>query len=62
MATLLQTKADVKLLRANGIVLSTGKDEKQVLEFVRYLEIALSSDVRMPNDLSDLSEKIRAHI
>ncbi|XP_078149695.1 UPF0481 protein At3g47200-like [Carex rostrata] len=60
---LLPTKADVKLLRANGIVPSTGIDEKEVLSSLQRLkgDDVDFNNVRMPNDLNILSEKVREH-
>lgn len=63
MKSLLQTKADVKLLQKNGIVQNTMKGEEDVLSFLHDVGHFLVDEVRacIPDDLDSLSEKVIEH-
>lgn len=63
MRSLLQTKADVKLLQKNGIVQNTMKGEEDVLSFLHDVGHFLVDEVRacIPHDLDSLSEKVIEH-
>jgi Plant protein of unknown function len=63
MKSLLQTKADVKLLQKNGILQNTLKGEQDILNFVHDMATYLVENLNscIPDDLHSLSEKVTEH-
>jgi Plant protein of unknown function len=63
MKSLLQTKADVKLLQKSSILQNTLKGEQDILTFVHNMPIVLVENLNdcMPDDLNSLSEKVIKH-
>ena len=61
LVCLLQKEADVRLLRAKGIIPSTRNDEKDVLGYVQQFKTLLHDNAIMTNDLDILSKKVMAH-
>jgi len=60
MARLLQSEADVKLLRKRGILMHTQKTDKEIVDFFRGLRDEYA-DTCLPDDLLDLCKEVAAH-
>ncbi|KXG20237.1 hypothetical protein SORBI_3010G174300 [Sorghum bicolor] len=60
MARLLQSEADVKLLRKRGILVHTQKSDKEIVDFFRGLRDEYA-DTCLPDDLLRLCKQVAAH-
>ncbi|XP_066396123.1 UPF0481 protein At3g47200-like [Miscanthus floridulus] len=60
MARLLQSEADVKLLRKRGILMHTQKTDKEIVDFFRGLRDEYG-DTCLPDDLLDLCKEVASH-